>query len=295
MPASYNEVIRSGVEAAKAGQRNDAYKFFLEAIRLNPRDARGWLYLAHVSPTKEHKRKALETVLQLDPSNAKAQELLQGLTSDTAAQPLQSQTDSVPRSAITPSGRKRQIVYVTLLILAVIIVGVIIVAIVVTQSNDAAEQKEFLVRMCLLEDEDHLLSECEEVAEEVMRYFSAEIAPCYSKYSDSMELFKRCLEEPLERRINQSNALNTYCVYVLYPSCREQMCTEVPGAVTTQCGNWTEDIGLNYRGDVDRCWAAFTPPEHDWYTWYMGEVMSDELDPFGKCVEENAKSVPPMN
>jgi tetratricopeptide (TPR) repeat protein len=79
MPESYAELINKGVAAAKAGNPASARKFFVHAIRLQPKQPVGWWYYAIVAPGQKEKRKALEIVLKLDPEHAKARARLSEL------------------------------------------------------------------------------------------------------------------------------------------------------------------------------------------------------------------------
>jgi hypothetical protein len=72
MRESFNNLMNKGVIAARAGNPDYARQFFVQAIQVNPKDARGWWYYAIVAPNDAEKQKALETVLRLDPYHRKA-------------------------------------------------------------------------------------------------------------------------------------------------------------------------------------------------------------------------------
>lgn len=72
MRSSFVDMINKGVVAARAGNPAYARQFFIEAIRIQPKDPRGWYYYSIVAPNQDEKRKALLTVLKLDPRHRRA-------------------------------------------------------------------------------------------------------------------------------------------------------------------------------------------------------------------------------
>jgi Tfp pilus assembly protein PilF len=61
-----------GITALKAGDRDRARELLGQAIRLDPRSERAWLWLSGVVTTDEQRRQCLERVLALNPANEAA-------------------------------------------------------------------------------------------------------------------------------------------------------------------------------------------------------------------------------
>lgn len=71
--------FKQAVEALKNGQRDEGIRLLKQYIKQNPEDARAWWALANVVTDKEFQIKSLQRVLKLDPSHAKAKQLLDKL------------------------------------------------------------------------------------------------------------------------------------------------------------------------------------------------------------------------
>ncbi|HEX2980501.1 MAG TPA: hypothetical protein VHO48_09580, partial [Anaerolineaceae bacterium] len=77
MNENFRNLINQGVSAAQSGNRELAEWYFKQAIQENPQDARGWYYYAQAVTDPHESRRALETVLQLDPSHEQARARLE--------------------------------------------------------------------------------------------------------------------------------------------------------------------------------------------------------------------------
>ena len=77
--ADKESILQLGIEAARAGDKEEARKFFRLLTRETPQDSQAWLWLAGVAEDRDEKRAALEMVTQLDPSNQMAQKSLASL------------------------------------------------------------------------------------------------------------------------------------------------------------------------------------------------------------------------
>lgn len=71
------QLLRKGIVAAKAGDKNLARALLFEAIKVNPRNEPAWLWLASVAETLEDRVSCLQRVLEFNPSHERA---LQWLT-----------------------------------------------------------------------------------------------------------------------------------------------------------------------------------------------------------------------
>jgi tetratricopeptide (TPR) repeat protein len=66
------ELEERGIQAAKAGNKDEARKLLQNALRLNPNSENGWLWLASVLKEKKERLLCLQKVLEINPSNEMA-------------------------------------------------------------------------------------------------------------------------------------------------------------------------------------------------------------------------------
>src|SRR5688572_21261417 len=104
--ADTESIMRLGIEAARAGDKEEARNLFRLLTREQPDNPQSWLWLAGVAEDREEKRAALERVLTLEPTNDLARKGLQALgVSAPAARPAaprQSDTLRLPEAEMTP-------------------------------------------------------------------------------------------------------------------------------------------------------------------------------------------------
>lgn len=93
-------LLSQGIAAAKAGQREQARDLLMQAIELDERNEKVWLWLSGVVDTDEDRCVCLENVLALNPDNAWArrglERLLPGLGPQTSPTP---QVQAAPASS----------------------------------------------------------------------------------------------------------------------------------------------------------------------------------------------------
>jgi Tol biopolymer transport system component len=70
------ELLRSGIDAAKQGDRQTARELLERVVELDERNEKGWLWLYSVSETDEDRRSCLTKVLDINPANEKAKAAL---------------------------------------------------------------------------------------------------------------------------------------------------------------------------------------------------------------------------
>ncbi|HEY1014770.1 MAG TPA: hypothetical protein VGE07_18815, partial [Herpetosiphonaceae bacterium] len=124
--ADTQSILQLGIEAARAGDKDEARNLFRLLTRETPNDPQSWLWLAGVAEDREEKRAALEAVTRLDPSNELARQGLAALGGPSAAPPpaapapaaddfsFDLEPDPVPapepaRPAARDSGRTREL------------------------------------------------------------------------------------------------------------------------------------------------------------------------------------------
>lgn len=73
------ELLRQGIEAAKAGQAAQAHNILKQVIEREPQNEKAWLWLSGVVQTDEQRLICLQNVLAIDPHNKIAQRGLAAL------------------------------------------------------------------------------------------------------------------------------------------------------------------------------------------------------------------------
>ncbi len=94
--ADTESILQLGIEAARAGDKEEARNLFRLLTRETPEDPQSWLWLAGVAEDREEKRAALEQVTRLDPSNELAQQGLAALGGPTKS------TVQIPPAPLAP-------------------------------------------------------------------------------------------------------------------------------------------------------------------------------------------------
>lgn len=72
-------LLKEGIESLKEGKRAKARAMLIRALRVNPRDAQAWLWLAATLERDEERLFCLERALEIDPNVPAARRALEGL------------------------------------------------------------------------------------------------------------------------------------------------------------------------------------------------------------------------
>ncbi|HLA42342.1 MAG TPA: hypothetical protein VJZ27_02840, partial [Aggregatilineales bacterium] len=67
------QFLMQGIEAAKAGQRDQARGLFQNAIRLDPQNETAWLWMSSVARDNRERLFCLTNLIQINPQNEMAQ------------------------------------------------------------------------------------------------------------------------------------------------------------------------------------------------------------------------------
>jgi tetratricopeptide (TPR) repeat protein len=93
------DLLKLGVQAAKAGDYEKARTFFVKVVQADPNSERGWLYLGHCLSDGEKKNFCYQRVLKINPSNPQAIKALAMITrSERVAPTNQVESPSVPET-----------------------------------------------------------------------------------------------------------------------------------------------------------------------------------------------------
>ncbi len=90
-----DDLLRQGIEAARAGNKAIARALLEQVVALNPQHEKGWFWLAAVTDDLHEKRTCLSNVIVINPDNTRAQNLLARLEGT----PLDSVTPIEPPTA----------------------------------------------------------------------------------------------------------------------------------------------------------------------------------------------------
>ncbi|MBN1954497.1 MAG: hypothetical protein JW900_05530 [Anaerolineae bacterium] len=104
-----DDLLRQGIAAARAGQRDQAYNLLLRVVEQDERNVTVWLWLSGVTESLEDKEVCLENVLTLDPDNAAAHKGLKWVHDQIKAQaptpPAPPEPDPLPLSPVAARAR----------------------------------------------------------------------------------------------------------------------------------------------------------------------------------------------
>jgi hypothetical protein len=87
------KLIEQGKVALREGRRDEAQEFLIRATEIEERNADAWLWLASAVDDEEDQRLCVENVLQLEPDNAQAQQMLAELDRSGGAVSFDLDTD----------------------------------------------------------------------------------------------------------------------------------------------------------------------------------------------------------
>jgi thioredoxin-like negative regulator of GroEL len=73
------DLLRLGIRTAQSGNKQGARMMFEKVLNVDKRNERAWLWMASVAENEIDRRRYLETVLKLNPKNAKAKRYLSGM------------------------------------------------------------------------------------------------------------------------------------------------------------------------------------------------------------------------
>ncbi len=124
------ELLRQGVEAARAGDRATARGFFEQVTEQDENNERGWFWLATVVDTDEERRICLTNVLRINPDNEKARQALEKLDAKQRA--------VVAEQEVIPGISRRQLTLLLGAAAAVIGILFLIFLLITVNNNNAA-------------------------------------------------------------------------------------------------------------------------------------------------------------
>jgi hypothetical protein len=84
MSANVEAMIREGINAYRAGNREESRTLLLKAVELDEHNEQAWMWLSAVVDTPEDQQTCLENVLTINPNNEKAKQGLRILSQKTA-------------------------------------------------------------------------------------------------------------------------------------------------------------------------------------------------------------------
>ena len=74
MSANVEAMVREGINAVKAGNKDEGRALLMKAVELDPYNEEGWLWLSGVVESPEDQRTCLENVLSINPNNDRARQ-----------------------------------------------------------------------------------------------------------------------------------------------------------------------------------------------------------------------------
>lgn len=130
------ELLRAGIEDARAGRRAEAREKFQRVVDLDENNEKGWFWLASVVDTDEERRICLANVLHINPNNDRARKALDALNSK--------QKEQVASEEVMPGITRRQLTLIAggggLIIVVLLVVLVLVTANNSRQTAEATAQ-----------------------------------------------------------------------------------------------------------------------------------------------------------
>ena len=122
-----SELLKQGIEDARAGNRSAAREKFERVVELDENNEKGWFWLASVVDTDEERRICLGNVIHINPNNDRARKALDALNAK--------QKEQVATEEVMPGVTRRQL---TLIAGGgvFIIVALVVILLVVTVNNN---------------------------------------------------------------------------------------------------------------------------------------------------------------
>ena len=117
--ARIEELLREGIDAAKAGDKEKARAKLQEVVALDQYSEKGWYWLASVVETDEEKKVCLGNVVVINPDNERAQQMLDQLTGGSSAALRKSGSFATAGAGRKPN-RRILILVVVILVIALI-------------------------------------------------------------------------------------------------------------------------------------------------------------------------------
>ncbi|MEP7286518.1 MAG: hypothetical protein ABI947_12200 [Chloroflexota bacterium] len=100
-------LTQQGIDAYKAGNKEEAVRLLSDALRQNNQDTEAWLYLGAAMDNPARKRQAFQKVLALDPANEKAKNALARLdTAEKEAGPAASKLGAEASARMNAAGNQ---------------------------------------------------------------------------------------------------------------------------------------------------------------------------------------------
>jgi hypothetical protein len=84
MSANVDVMIREGINAYRAGKKDEARTLLLKAVELDEQNEQAWMWLSAVVDTVEDQKTCLENALTINPNNEKARQGLRMLSEKAA-------------------------------------------------------------------------------------------------------------------------------------------------------------------------------------------------------------------
>jgi hypothetical protein len=105
MPANVDGMVREGISAYRAGNKEEARALLLRAVEIDQYNEQAWLWLSAVVETPEEQRTCLENVLTINPNSDRAKQGIDMLDQKFGSSPKVSPTqaeDVMAGSSFTP-------------------------------------------------------------------------------------------------------------------------------------------------------------------------------------------------
>lgn len=127
------ELLRKGIEAARADRRNEARGYFERVVEIDEKNEKGWFWLASVVDSDEERRICLSNVLHINPNNERAKRAMDALQAKA-----KEKSAAVVQDEVVAGVSRRQMTLI-LGVGAVAVIVILIIALTVIVGNNNRE------------------------------------------------------------------------------------------------------------------------------------------------------------
>ncbi len=132
MTNNIEALMQQAIAAAKTGKRDEARQILLKVVREDETNIRAWMLLARVATDANEKRTALNNVIELDPDNQQANQMLAQLT-------ISGVFSEENQNAVRAGASLRKILLGVTVVMVLIIAGII--AFLISNNNQQADAR----------------------------------------------------------------------------------------------------------------------------------------------------------
>lgn len=145
---SLSEILQQGMNAARDGKKAQARALFQQVVEAEPDNERAWYWLASVMDTDDERVYALGKVLQINPGNARARDIMTRLQARYDLPDAEDEGEEASPMArvqeVMPGIDRRMLIMAGGGLAVIVVLIIALVAVIVSNNNRAAQEQAAL-------------------------------------------------------------------------------------------------------------------------------------------------------